>query len=79
LPNFAPVSGKSFVCRGPDFLLRRYARALEAVGEEAKLTIRSSAKRRLIRPRVLHFGGSHIVADMFTAERQEEVLRSRRG
>jgi hypothetical protein len=79
LPNFAPVSGKRFVCRGPDFLLRAYARALEAVGEEATLTMRSSAKPRSIRPRVLHFGDSYIVADVFTAERQEEVLRSRRG
>lgn len=70
LPNFAPISGKSFVCRGPDFLLRAYARALETIGEEVKLTIRSSAKPRSIRPRVLHFGGSYIVADVLTAERQ---------
>jgi hypothetical protein len=70
LPDFAPVSGKNFVCRGPDFLLLAYASALKAIGERVELRVRSSAKPRLIRPRVLHFGASQIVADVFTAERQ---------
>src|SRR5581483_5233595 len=27
LPSFAPISGRNFICRGPDFLLRAYAKA----------------------------------------------------
>ena len=68
-----PVPGKNFVCRGPEFLLRAYARALAAIGEEVKLALKGAAKPKAIRPKVLHFGGSYIVADVFSAERQGEA------
>jgi hypothetical protein len=59
------------VCRGPDFLLRAYAKALEAIGIEAKVTLKDAVRARSIRPRVLHFGSSYIVADVLNAERRE--------
>jgi hypothetical protein len=68
LPHFAPVSGTKFVCRGPDFLIRIYAKALEAIGEQVQVTVRSNLKRKAIRPNVLHFGTSHVVAETFTAQ-----------
>jgi hypothetical protein len=64
-----PVSGKKFVCRGPEYLLKAYAKALEASGVEAKMTVKNTAGPKLIRPKVLHFGSSYVVADVFTAER----------
>jgi|HubBroStandDraft_5_1064220.scaffolds.fasta_scaffold238168_2 hypothetical protein len=74
LPHFAPVSGRNFVCRGPDFLIRVYARALEAIGEKVKVTIRRSNQRRTaVRPMVLHFGVSYVVAESFTAQRNAFV------
>jgi hypothetical protein len=68
-PHFAPISGKNFVCRGPDFLIRAYANALETIGVQVRLTLRHLPKLKPIKPRVLHFGESYVVADIFTAER----------
>lgn len=68
-PHFAPVSGNNFVCRGPDFLVRAYAKALEAIGEPVQLTLRRASKLKPARPKVLHFGESYVVADAFRAER----------
>lgn len=68
-PHFAPVSGSNFVCRGPDFLVLAYAKALEKIGIEVKLTFRIARKPKPNRPKVLHFGGSYVVADAFSAER----------
>ena len=73
-PHFAPVSGKNYVCRGPDFLLRAYAKALDAIGEQAKLTLRRPAKSKPVRPRVLHFGGSYVVANTFAAQQAAVVV-----
>lgn len=72
LPCFAPVSGSKVVCRGPDFLIRAYAKALESVGERAKLTIRNSPRLNSIRQKVLHFGESYVVANSFDAKRLGE-------
>lgn len=72
-PLFAPVSGSNFVCRGPDFLVRAYAKALEAIGEQAKLTLRSAPKAKSTRPKVLHFGTSYVVANTFAAKRSAIV------
>jgi hypothetical protein len=68
-PHFAPVSGSHYVCRGPEFLLRTYAKALKSIGEEAKLILHRPAKSERVRPRVLHFGASYVVANIFTAQR----------
>jgi hypothetical protein len=72
-PSFAPVSGDNFVCRGPEFLLRAYAKALRTVGEQARLTLRGSSKAKPIRPSVLHFGTSYVVANVFAAEHLARV------
>jgi hypothetical protein len=69
-PHFAPVSGSNFVCRGPDFLIHGYAKALEAIGERVQLTLRRGPKLKQKQPKVLHFGQSYVVADVFTAERE---------
>jgi hypothetical protein len=68
-PLFRPVSGSNFVCRGPDFLVRTYANALVGIGERVQLTLRRVPKVKPAQPKVLHFGGSYVVADSFTAER----------
>jgi hypothetical protein len=70
LPHFAPVSGNCFVCKGPDFLLRAYANALEATGQQVHLRLHGRPQRRTLRPQVLHFGSSYVVADCLTAEQQ---------
>jgi len=67
-PHFAPISGNNFVCRGPEFLLRTYAEALEAIGERVQLTLRRVPRLKPTQPKVLHFGESYVVADSFTAE-----------
>jgi hypothetical protein len=74
LPHFAPVSGSNFVCRGPDYLIRAYARALQRTGEKVKVTVRNeNKKRKAIRSKILHFGMSYVVADSFTAHRSDSV------
>jgi hypothetical protein len=65
----ASGSGRKFVCRGPRFLLRCYAKALESVGEPTQMTFRKNQRIKNIRPKVLHFGNSHVVANTFTAQR----------
>ena len=67
-PFFAPTSGRNFVCRGPDFLVRAYANALRELGERVQLTFRRAPKAKPIHPKVLHFGGSYVVANTFSAE-----------
>lgn len=76
LPYFAPVSGDNFFCKGPDFLLRVYANALSAAGQQVQL-LRGRRNRRALRPQVLHFGSSYIVADRFTAEWQSDPCNSK--
>jgi hypothetical protein len=58
-----------FVCRGPDFLLRVYAKALAAVASGVRLRVYGKTMKGRTKPQVLHFGGSYIVADKFSAER----------
>ena len=66
---FAPNSGSNFVCRGPDFLVHTYAKALEAIGERVKITNCRAPKPELKSSKVLHFGESYVVANAFAAER----------
>jgi hypothetical protein len=73
LPHFAPVSGSNFICRGPDFLLRAYAKALEAIGVRVQLNFRGSRKSKSILPKILHFGTSFVVANAFAARRSVET------
>jgi hypothetical protein len=72
-PYLASGSGRKFVCRGPYFLLRSYAKALESVGEPTQMTLRKNQGIKNIRPEVLHFGNSNVVADSFTAQRLAAV------
>jgi hypothetical protein len=69
LPHFAPISGNKFVCNGPDFLLKAYAKALSATGQQTQLRHRRKPSQRTLRPQVLHFGSSYVVADHLIAER----------
>jgi hypothetical protein len=66
------LRGRDFVIRGPDFLLRVYAKALKARGERPRLVLRRS-KAKPIRLKLLHFGSSYVVASKFVARRCEEV------
>ena len=62
------ISVHKATCRGPDFLMRAYARALRRLGLQPKLAVRKNRKKRkIVGPRVLHFGDSSIVAT-FTLE-----------
>jgi hypothetical protein len=64
------IAGKKFVCRGPDFLLRAYAKSLRLIGAQARLRLRAKRKPEKVRPRVLHFGASFVVATTFIAQPQ---------
>ena len=50
--------------KGPGFLMRSYARALQSIGLKAQL-VPSRGHRVRGRPRCLHFGDSFVVADRF--------------
>jgi hypothetical protein len=69
MPCFALASGSNFVCRGPDFLVRAYAKTLEAIGEQVQVILRGSRRSKSIQPKVLHFGASYVVANTFAAQR----------
>jgi hypothetical protein len=60
-----PTTDREFVLRGPSFLLRAYAKALKAIGEPVKLTLRNRRKGKSVQPKVLHFSESYVVADKF--------------
>lgn len=62
------ISKDKFSCRGPEFLMRAYADALRAIGKTPQLALGRRYPKE-IRPRVLHFGDSYVVATRFTAER----------
>lgn len=69
-PSFlAPNQDGNFVSRGPDFLIRVYFKALESADQRVRFTLRGSPKPNLIRPKVLHFGESYVVANSFDARR----------
>jgi hypothetical protein len=59
------ISSKKCVCRGPHFLLRAYARALRANGENPHLRLLGVGKTTRAMLRVLHFGESFVVARGF--------------
>jgi hypothetical protein len=66
-----PFEDGKQVCRGPDFLLRAYAKALGHIGANPRLTLEKKIPTKG-RPKVLHFGNSFIVAQTFLAERDAE-------
>jgi hypothetical protein len=72
--GFEPASRNEFAFRGPDFLIRAYARALRTGGERVQAVLKV-AKRKIGRPGVLHFGESYVVADKFVTQREELSLQ----
>jgi hypothetical protein len=56
------LSSKKCICRGPDFLLGAYSRALQANGINTQLKLLKLGRSARKRLRVLHFGGSFVVA-----------------
>lgn len=60
-------SKDKFSCRGPDFIMRAYASALRSIGKQPEL-IPLRRSRDDVRPRVLHFGDSYVVAGGFVAQ-----------
>jgi len=64
------ISESRFICRGPDFLMRAYAKAFRAKGDRVQLTLRGGSKAKSARLKVLHFGDSYVVAAAFTAQHQ---------
>lgn len=61
------VSKGKNACRGPEFLMRAYAKALRSIGKEPHVLLRRS-RRTTARAQVLHFGDSFLVADDFVAD-----------
>jgi hypothetical protein len=59
------ISDKKCVCRGPSFLMRTYAKALQATGEKPHLILRLRGNAKRNNLRVLHFGDSFVVAAKF--------------
>jgi hypothetical protein len=64
--------GHDLWVRGPDFLLRAYAKALRARGEHPRLILRAGGRPKSVQPKVLHFGESYVVAATFAAQRHDE-------
>jgi hypothetical protein len=62
------ISEKKFVCRGPEFLMRAYAKALRLIGAQPQLTLREKFRAKRKPLRVLHFGASYVVAAALSAE-----------
>jgi hypothetical protein len=62
------ISESRFSCRGPDFLMRVYAKTFRAKGDRVRLILRRGSKAKSVRLKVLHFGDSYIVAAAFTAQ-----------
>jgi hypothetical protein len=67
------LTKNKLVLRGPDFLMRAYAKALHANGESPRLRIQPRRKRKPGALRTLHFGGSFVVAAQFTAEHSSQA------
>jgi len=63
------IAENKFSLRGPDFLMRSYAKVLRASGKAPKIILRGNLNSKSARPRVLHFGDSYVVANTFTADR----------
>ena len=76
--GFESRSKKEYVCRGPDFLIRAYAKALRAKGETPRVTRLNIGSKKRHRPKVLHFGSSYVVAEDFAAERESTLPAARR-
>ena len=58
------------VCRGPAFLVRRYAKVLSQHGAQCSVSARVARGRGASGPlSLLHFGSSFVVASSFTAKR----------
>lgn len=74
--GFQSRSGKEYVCRGPDFLIRAYAQALRKKGEIIRVIRLKTGSKRRGRPTVLHFGRSYVVAEDFAAELDSTRLDS---
>jgi hypothetical protein len=69
------IAGGNYICRGPDFLMRAYAKALRLNGVKPRLRVRERRKANSVRPRVLHFGESFVVATAFNAQPQDVASR----
>ena len=63
------ISEGRFICRGPDFLMRAYAKAFRAKADRVRLVVRGGSKAKPLRLKVLHFGDSYVVATEFTAQK----------
>jgi len=64
------ISENRFSCRGPDFLMRAYAKAFRAKGDRVQLINTRRSQAKSVRLKVLHFGESYVVAAAFTAQHQ---------
>jgi len=60
---------RGIVCRGPAFLVRRYARVLVQHGVASSVSASRSRVSRSAPLRLLHFGHSFVVATSFTSGR----------
>lgn len=67
------IGKDKFACRGPEFLMRAYAKALRSIGKKPRLILRRRSGTAA-RPRVLHFGDSYVVANVFIAAKTATVL-----
>jgi hypothetical protein len=76
--GFESRSANENACRGPDFLIRAYAKALRMKGETVRVIRLNAGTKTRARPKVLHFGTSYVVAEGFTAERESPPLDSRK-
>jgi hypothetical protein len=68
--DFQAIADGRLICRGPDFLMQAYAKALRRIGAQPRIGSRRKRKAAGARPRALHLGSSCVVATTFLAELQ---------
>lgn len=74
--GFESRAEKEYACRGSDFLIRAYAKALRTKGHTLRVIRLNIGGKKRGRPKILHFGASYVVAEVFAADRESTRLDS---
>jgi hypothetical protein len=78
------IEASLVIWRGPDFVMRAYARALRGMGLHTKIVLKQ-ARRRASRLKCLHFGSSYVVGNRVTVVSEatglpnKELKQTKRG
>lgn len=68
--DIRPKTKNTCACRGPEFLMRAYAKAIRSMGKRPHIILRLRPEKAK-RLKVLQFGESYVVASAFVGKRRE--------